>query len=350
MKKFFAAVLCVVELALLSGCSGTGGERDMFPKTLKLQGTPWGISASLGGVHNMVASDDCLVIRNHWDETYLTMVSLDNAHTVHHFGLVGDGPQYITRTGTFMVSKDLIEVYDGGKKALLSYIPDSIRMGVQTSSRFKRLEDVLSIAKMQKLQGSYYLSTGVFAEGRLCLMDSMGHICSFQGEFPISENDNPDYPFHVKCMAYLSSLAVQPHGNRSVLATQYGGIIQIHEWDLQKKTATEVARVNRFSPDYGTADVGGTPNFATNENTRWGYLSVAVNDDYIFALYSGKLNREEGCMQGNLVHVYDWDGKAICQLELDCDARQLEVNGSHLYVMMQDGDGENDIVEYQINL
>lgn len=343
------ALLMAVATVLFCSCYANNEGKDGFPVTRKLKGTPWEISESLGEVHNMVASDDYLVIRDYWDESAMTLVGLKDHGDLHHFGLRGDGPQYIVRCGTFMIGRDSIGVYDGGKNALLSYALDDIRSGIQTATGYKRVETRPSIVKMKELQDSFYLSTGIFDEGRMCLMDNTGKILSYQGEFPESEQEAADYPAHVKCVAYLSDLCVQPHGSRSALATQYGGIIQIHEWDLQKGTATEVARVNRFSPQYKAEDYGGTPNFHTTEQTRWGYLSVDANDRYIFALYSGKLNREDGCMMGNKVHVYDWDGNPVCMLKLDCSASCLVATDSCLYAMSQDSEGVNDIVEYQIN-
>ena len=74
-------------------------------------------------------------------------------------------------------------------------------------------------------------------------------------------------------------------------------------------------------------------------------------ENYIFGLYSGKLQTEDNSFRlGREVHVYDWDGNSVCQLRLDHDALYMAVCDNMLYILEEDEEGNNDIVEYKIEM
>lgn len=52
------------------------------------------------------------------------------------------------------------------------------------------------------------------------------------------------------------------------------------------------------------------------------YLDICITEDYVYALYSGRNYKadKDKAFQGNLIRVFDCNGKLIKNLQLDIDA------------------------------
>ena len=102
-----------------------------------------------------------------------------------------------------------------------------------------------------------------------------------------------------------------------------------------------------FTPRLTTIDIQGSLNFAPDKDTRWGYLYLSSDSQYIYGLYSGMYQREgEPFIFGNTVHVFSWDGLPICQLILDKRVRDIAVQGNKLYGLYEDTEIGYEIIEY----
>lgn len=347
--RVFLYIVCL----LLSGCSADKGEGTIFPESKSLKGNYWGISEAFGRVFDIGSVGGSLVFRNTWEETNLTWVNINNHQDIRHFGLPGGGPKELGNPGPLITDSFHIDVYDGSKMALMRFDMDSVLAGRQDATRMLFQTQQPGIISLKRLSDSYYVAGGVFQEGRLCLLDSMGNVCAHVGQYPESDNkvSDSDIPFHVLGMAYQSLMCVQPHGTRIALATRYGEIVQLYEWNLRERAAEEIACIKGFEPHFSVEDINGTPNFRPGKDTRWGYLSVSATEDCIFALYSGRIQADGNRFWlGNEVHVFDWNGKPLYRLLLDCEGIALVVKEDRLYLLSEDSEGSYDVVEYDLSV
>lgn len=348
MRYYIAILIC---LCLLVGCTSSSEKEMKFAKTIELVGKRWNTNDNLGRVYDLGITGDYMYVRNDWSETLLTLIKISDKRDIYSFGIRGDAPNELINPGPVIFHPHSIDIFDGSQMALLRYDVDSITMGDSLAQEVLFRTNLPGIISLVNLPNSnYYVASGVFQEGRFCLLDEKGAECAYLGNYPTDE-DLTEIPFHVLGMAYQSLMCTQFAGNRTALVTRYGGILQIHEWDLSKKTAKEICCINNFSPRLVTKDMNGTPNFRPDEKTRWGYLSVAATHEYIFALYSGRFQKEENAFYiGNEVHVFDWDGNPCYLLNLDCEGSSLAVNENKLFVLAEYENEGNDIVEYNLSL
>lgn len=343
-------IIILTGLCLLSGCTSSNKHEIKFSKTIELTGKRWNTNDNLGQVYDLGVSGNYMFIRNDWGETKLTVIDMSDKGKIYNFGVRGEAPNELTNPGPILLHPHSIDVFDGSKMSLLRYDVDSIMGRDSLATKILFQTDLQGIISMVNLPNSnHYVASGVFLKGRLCLLDPKGAECAYFGRYP-SDEDLTDIPFHVLGIAYQSLMCTQPTGNRTALVTRYGGILQIYEWDLSKETAKEICCINKFSPQLTVKDINGTPNFRPNEETQWGYLSVAATDKYIFALYSGRFQKERNAFYlGNEVHVFDWNGNPHYLLHLDCEGSSLAVNENRLYILAEYKDSKNDIVEYNLS-
>lgn len=339
----------LILIGLLAGCSSSNKEIH-FQEHLKLKGIPWKIGEYLGRPFDIKSSGDFIILRNEWENTKLTLIDRKHKESPCHFGQRGNGPGELLNPGPLWGCSDNLEVFDGSKMSLLRFEIDSVLAGCQLASKNVFQTDVAGIISLTVLDDTIYVASGVFQEGRFCLLDKTGKALTYTGDYPKDRDKSTDVPFHVLGMAYQSSMCSQPGGNRTAIATRYGSILQIHAWDASKKALEEVACINEFSPMLSTRDINGTPNFRPNAETRWGYLSIDGTERYIFALYSGRFQKENNAFYlGNEVRVFDWKGEPLYSLQLDCEGSALAVKENKLFILSESMDtGEYDIVEYDL--
>jgi hypothetical protein len=316
-----------------------------------MTGERWYINDSLGRAFTIQEAGDFLVIKNNLFESKLTAVSFLDPTQIYHFGKPGEGPNELINFGPILTSPEHIEVYDGAKMTLIEFDLNGIGGDAELTGNPLFRTKLSGIISMVKLSDEYYLASGIFPEGRLCLMDKEGNIHSYLGTYPIQGDAAKELPFHILGMAYQSLMCKQDNGNRVALATRYAETMQIYEWDPLTQTVNDVRLISNSSPMFTTADINGTPNFSPDKDTRWGYIDVDASDKYIYALYSGRLQSQDNMFYaGNQIHVFDWDGNAIYQLHLDDhEGTSLAVKGDKLFIITEDEEIGYDIVEYSMS-
>lgn len=344
MKQLFYLLLSITTI---SSCNISSKKED-FPKTLTLTGERWFIGDSLGKAFSIEMVGNKLLVHDEHTKTLFTAIDLKKPYQAYHFGTRGGGPDELMNPGAVIAEQNAFKVFDFGKMSFLKYDLDSIVAKKTNPKKLFQIEEsyILSAIEIPP----YYIASGFFPDKkRLLVLDAGGENVATTGNYPVNEETYTNTPSQVLGLAYQSQICKEPNGNRFALATRYGGIIQFFEWNAAQKQAEEIHRVEYFSPEFATENIGGTPNFLPTKKTRWGYLSVTATDKYVFALYSGKIQSPENAFYaGNIVHIYDWEGKPISMLQLDYNVTSITIKENILYALIDDKKIGNDVVMYNL--
>ena len=337
-------------LSIVFTLCGLGCEKQDKIEELEITGKRWNISEDIGKAFAIHVCDEYIIIRNDISDTKLTAVWLNHTKEIYNFGKWGAGPFELTNPGPIIAHSSSIDVFDGAKMSLLNFDLTTIRNRDSISVKTLFKTNVNGIISILPLEDSLYISSGVFPDGQLCLIDKNGIPIKYLGNYPSEIDNTMDIPFQILGMAYQSSMCKQPTQKRFALVTRYGEIIQIYEWDSEYKLANELYIRNNLAPKIATREINGTPNFMPDKDTRWGYISIDATDEYIFALYSGRLQVPENAFYaGNQIHVYDWNGKFIYKINVDYDLTSIAVKNKKIYALLENENIGNDIVEYDYN-
>lgn len=342
MKKIIYSLLC---LSCLIGCSKSN---NLFPLEMNIEGKMLSVGDSLGLCLTIHAANDYLIARDLHDNTCLTILKPDDLSFCYHFGQHGEGPNEVIDPGPLFVDGSTFSIYDGGKMSLLTYSIDSLLHHIDKPMVSFKTEIEGSIISLINMLDSVYIATGSFPnDKRFALLNGRGELVSGMGEYEIDEEEK-NLPFYVKGVAYLSAMERKAGSNRFAVATRYGGILEIYDFNPEEVSVNKVADGAKiFAPRLTTRDIMGTLNFAPDDDTRWGYLYLSSDSRYIYALYSGMFQREgEPFISGNTVHVFNWDGLPVCLLRLDKRVRDIAVQGNKLYGLYEDTEIGYEIVEY----
>ena len=66
----------------------------------------------------------------------------------------------------------------------------------------------------------------------------------------------------------------------------------------------------------------------------YGYVDLAVTDQWIIGLFSGRTLSEKRANQGNALHIFTWDGTPVARYFMDQDCISIDMaNDSTLYAL-----------------
>ena len=158
--------------------------------------------------------------------------------------------------------------------------------------------------------GDRVIATGLYDEGRYLLYSLPDQSARYFLSYP----DHPVYPGlreKTKAMLYASNvLRVRPDGEAFVCADMYSGVI-----DFCRVMADSIERVRLVRLHYPEVEVSEIPSSRVTycQGNRFGFLDVAVTEDKVYALYSGKTYKMDRgrAFESNCLLVYDWEGNLI---------------------------------------
>jgi len=180
------------------------------------------------------------------------------------------------------------------------------------------------------------VSSGIYETGRLGLYSPTGEFVKTLGQLL---PEDPSIAMASHQYAYEAILKTNSTGTKIVAASVNTDRIEI--FDTSK--LMHLVRGPDFNePEFSILDYddNGNPHTFIEPATIQGYVSVAVTDLLIFALYSGKSRgwvRSEGYFSppGHSVIVFTWTGAPVGILEIEEGALHIGVsqNGQYIYAI-----------------
>jgi hypothetical protein len=197
-------------------------------------------------------------------------------------------------------------------------------------------DDILNLQFDFTLTGPTWLSDtsmvslGMFEDGRLAYLNPYNRTVAFRGAEPPGDNS---IPVHVRQHAYQGTLEIARRSERIVVVNRHASRIEIYS--LSGALLGYASTPEEFEPQYTVRWSGQDPVFASGEDLRFGYIDVALSDEYIYALYSGRTRSASGqyAQFGRELHVFDLEGnfRRMWMLDADVIDIDLEANSNTLF-------------------
>jgi len=170
----------------------------------------------------------------------------------------------------------------------------------------------------------YVVATGLYKKGRYMLYSLQNR----KAEYFLSYPEHPDFPDldeYAKSVLYASSvLKIRPDGEAFACSDMRSGILDICR--IKEDRLERIKLLTFYFPQVHIS--GNTPEnlkVAYDKSTVHGFLDMAVSNDRIYVLYSGKSKKKDRYNIGHCqtLLVFDWTGNQL-------DTRSLEIPVSHI--------------------
>lgn len=321
IKKYSLLVL----LLFLIACNRRTEYYQSFDKVVKISNYSEKVQPVLKPIKKYGAGQSFLLGRPA-DITYLNgyvFVIDKSKQSIHIFrntehiakiGQYGRGPGEFQYIESIQVSpnKYFFWVYDAN---LFRYTKFDLEQILNNSALEKAVKDVVNIRSKVGyiispvwINDTTIVSHGFFTVGRLAFFNGQGQFQKILGP-RLPGKENIQVPYSVRGQTYMGSMAAKPDGSAFVLATQYSDKIEIYNASGHPEVL--VIGSTNFEPNYEVAYPRGSPTMNMNENMRWGYIDVFATRDKIYALYSGKAQKNKNANFGKFLHIFNWKGHLL---------------------------------------
>ena len=141
-------------------------------------------------------------------------------------------------------------------------------------------------------------------------------------------------------------MANSPNNLKVVAATQKHGHISFFDY-IKGESLIEYKQLSYYAPKFTITDRGG---IAFSKDNRIGFCALDCDEDYVYALYSGKSFNSDGLLNHHCKNllIYDWKGNPIKRYILDIPLYSMRIDKDKKLVYGIAYNPEGVLVEYQL--
>ncbi len=248
------------------------------------------------------------------------------------FGRKGQGNDEFIMPLEMMSYNDSVGmIYDYATKKLVSFCSNDILEG--TPEYTLSYKDTFpSTVKLFVTRFNTVLSFG-FYDDCMFYLQRDNQLLQKLGEFPYRDANEREIDNRLKGMAYQGVLRNNLSNDRFVYAVNSAEIAYFYKIDSLK--AVPVCKYEFTYPEYKPVQQENARSAAISSRNVKTFIDVTATDNYVYILYSGKNFKESGmrAFEGNVLYVFDWEGKPLKKYLLDVSVTRLCVNkeGNTIY-------------------
>jgi hypothetical protein len=257
----------------------------------------------------------------------------------------GAGPRDIVSIGGLMLRQNDVVVFDTGNRKF-SKIFFSENDSALYLSEYKKLT-MRKRVFIPAFIGENIVGSGIFQTSWINYYSKEDSLLS---TLPFPEFAETEHFSDIeKTIIYMSTLfAVKPDQTRVAYATQKTGVFAIAE-------ATQDSLIETVRRCYYPVSVTHYKNqrqpIALNADNKVGFCEIACDNNYIYALYSGRTHQETPDMHYHCNHllVYDWQGNPVKRFYLEKALFAMGYDEKRQVIYGITYDPEGCLVEYNLN-
>lgn len=352
MKKITKiTVFIIISFSIVSACKEKEDKR--FAEKERLEGLKPDVEApSYGKMPKLkFVYDSVILVKDVYNKNYT--VNLINAKDFSHItttGKIGKGPNEINKSGNLIFnkqSKNSFLYLDLGKYKFFRFKMKNILKEEQEylpqPSDFKFKKGYMPAYDMKMFNDSIIAFNGNTGRNILYFMNSDGKIVKKIGEKFYERTD--DMPEIAYAMATKTKFAVNP--DKSKIAIGYGLFNKLICLDTSGKKLFEF-QGEEFNNNFKVKGA-----VITHEGLKTGYRKLIATDNYIFALYNGKIQwyRKDNTSYynyPNTIQVFNWHGDPVMEINLDREIHDFLIDKEEKRIIACETKQMNPFVIYEI--
>lgn len=302
----------------------------------------------------MEKSDSLIFILDRCDSKFFHVFDTTGVH-LKSFGNIGNGPGELLNTEMFSLSADKknIYAYDVMRKKIIGYDIAAIMNDRHYYREISVDYDLLpkGSAPMMIMDAISFDDDGTFL--LVGNQDKLRFGFLRQDRILSAYNEYPDC-MDCKNMEELWSVfnysarwKFSPDRSRFVNATYIGAVLEIFEVNSNFELIPARSLLIYY-PEYGISQ-GAVPVCVTGvENTQFGFVDIALSDQYVFTL----LHRQGDQECPDIISVLNWEGEPVCAYQTDKRMELLTIDeqSNRIYVITEDEESGYELSYLNIDL
>lgn len=197
--------------------------------------------------------------------------------------------------------------------------------------------------------GEQIISTGVYTAGRYCTTNPESGADRYSVDYPECADGIPNDT--LKSIFYASNcLAIHPSGSRLACANMQYGCLDLCNIEGDCLYRFNEVHLNRPGVVFRSKRPRGNGMWhpvAYTQNNIFGFCDLAVSEDYIYALYSGRTYKmyQGNVDKGQVILVFDWNGTHVRTYHLSnsCSSISYDQKSNTIYALSHE-QGQSEII------
>jgi len=309
--------ICCLFLFFSMGCADEKKQVEMQDLHHEVLDIP---EILIGSPVDIQKDGDCLIVLDYQHDSLFHRIDLKGNCYMGMFGTKGQGPDDFIYPSSLNVFGDgCFSCYDVGDRELNLICLDMNKVKVSKLLNYRKMMTFDVVPLSEKL----FIVNGETDGAMFALVDKDGKVLSVSDEYPYKDDAEKSISSRFRAMAYQGSLRVNPNG---YFAYAMSSAKQVHLYKVENEKIKKVGEVidgyghyepnTRLGDGYGVAHDGKSPEC---------YKDLAITDDYVYALYSGRTFQEYkmSAYDCETIYVYDWTGKLVKTYHLDVPVTQF---------------------------
>jgi hypothetical protein len=299
-------------IAVLDSCYNSG-DADLKPRSVKIDR----IDSTFLCPFGMTAFNNHLLLTGEYENNLIHIYDPVEMKTIFSGFKTGRGPDEMLDASSAQITQnDHIWIYDFITRQFnqFIYISDSLKPKgkIKTDHRIMSPHFISDSALIA-------LNTFESSKGWVSMFDKNGDYVKSLVEFPVNKDVLPDPIF---TESYQGKLLINPDRRNFVVACRYSDRLSIY--DVKGNHISTFRSDRPFEPIMIVEQTPDSYNMLQTEDTKIGFPEIAVSNDFIFALFSGKSRKTANPATSNRVYQLTWTGKLTNIYETDLSIIDLE--------------------------
>ncbi|WP_455665268.1 BF3164 family lipoprotein [Phocaeicola sp.] len=279
----------------------------------KVINVPNVIIGSTGGLQK---KGNSLIILDYKSDSLFHLIDIKNKIYLGQFGRKGQGPNEFDHPNNIQIyDNDQICCYDGNKAEVKKIEIDSMNRKILCSAIVKFRDnwnfDVIPISSQT------FLAHGCYEDAMFRIINEKDETLSVFASYPYKDESEKNISNRLRAMAYQGTMRMNGRGYMAFAVT-HAKLIYLYMVDGDKliKLGEIIDSYAKYTPD---TSVSGAYSVAFDGKYPECYMDLAITDDFVYALYSGRSFKEfeTSCRESEYIYVYNWIGKLVKSYKLD---------------------------------
>ena len=292
--------------------------------------------------HFIQIDDSIFVIQDLKNENIFNLINLSSKKVIRGVSK-GQGPAEVLTPSVLQYRNNKILIYDAYPKKRMYELIVSSDSTLVIKEAYRIDTDVVIITVVNQLDTTF-IATGMFEEFWLAEMNQDGKIFSTI-EFPEWEETRNVAKTAHSSLYGMTLMANSPDNKRVAVTRGNQGIISF--LNRTESGIKEYKQIKYHAPQFRVEARG---SIAYSRDNVEGFQDIACDDNYVYAIYSGRTFNSHQMLYYHCEHlmVYDWEGNPVKRYILDIPLHRMTYNKERNRIYGLGENPEGVLVEYQL--
>ncbi len=300
----------------------------------------------LGFIEGLHCNDSVLIVLDFQKGKSYSFFDITTGILKKRFGEIGHGNNEIPLGCVGSIWNNYFCIFDDLTGMVAQYNLNSLNMKNTCDTKIQYQITEGSFSRIIPIDSLCFMGMGTYkGQYQYVAFDNMSNVIDYAFEI-YNANDESFDKYH-KFLSNQGSLVKHP--TKPLFAGAVRRSSNIDFFSFENNKIRQLNSLRYHNPVYSTVTINGLRRVKPSDSAINGFLDLCGNEKYVFALYSEEKQKKNPYYSHTLL-VFDWNGRAICQIKMPNAIYYISANNTRLYTVEKNMEDEFIVKSYSFSL